>query len=210
MNLREVNMDDMVTGSLGCVIMASGLGKRFGSNKLLADFHGEPLICRAFDATEGIFSRRIVVTRHEEVALLCKNRGIEAIFHDLPYRSDTVRLGLDAVGNMEGCLFCPGDQPLLRRETVLSIAQAAVKEKNFIWRTAFGDTPGSPVLFPKWTFPELLHLPEGKGGNYLAKKYPEQVRTVPVRDEHELKDIDTPEDLDRLTLLFSAPSEAED
>ena len=203
-------MDDMVTGSLGCVIMASGLGKRFGSNKLLADFHGEPLICRAFDATEGIFSRRIVVTRHEEVALLCKNRGIEVIFHDLPYRSDTVRLGLDAVGNVEGCLFCPGDQPLLRRETVLSIAQAAVKEKNLIWRAAFGDTPGSPVLFPKWTFPELLHLPEGKGGNYLAKKYPEQVRTVPVRDEHELKDIDTPEDLDRLTLLFSAPSEAED
>lgn len=203
MNLREVNMDDMVTGSLGCVIMASGLGKRFGGNKLLADFYGEPLICRAFDATEGIFSRRVVVTRHEEVAALCKNRGIEVIFHDLPYRNDTVRLGLEAVGNVESCLFCPGDQPLLRRETVLAIALAAVTEKNFIWRAAFGDTPGSPVLFPKWTFPELLHLPEGKGGNYLAKKYPEQVRTVPVRDEYELKDIDTPEDLDRLTLLFS-------
>ena len=31
---------------LGCVIMASGEGKRFGSNKMLADIYGEPLIAR--------------------------------------------------------------------------------------------------------------------------------------------------------------------
>ena len=29
---------------IGCVIMASGLSKRFDSNKLMADFHGAPLI----------------------------------------------------------------------------------------------------------------------------------------------------------------------
>ena len=40
---------------IGCVIMASGLGKRFGGNKLMADFHGEPMVCRILDATEGIF-----------------------------------------------------------------------------------------------------------------------------------------------------------
>ena len=33
--------------SLGCVIMASGLGKRFGGNKLMADFHGQPMIARS-------------------------------------------------------------------------------------------------------------------------------------------------------------------
>ena len=31
---------------LGCVIMASGEGKRFGSNKMLADIFGKPLIAR--------------------------------------------------------------------------------------------------------------------------------------------------------------------
>ena len=29
---------------IGCVIMASGLGKRFGGNKLMADFQGKPLL----------------------------------------------------------------------------------------------------------------------------------------------------------------------
>ena len=37
---------------VGCVIMASGVSRRFGSNKLLADFCGEPMLCRAFAATD--------------------------------------------------------------------------------------------------------------------------------------------------------------
>ena len=36
---------------VGCVIMASGLARRFGSNKLLADFGGRPLLCRALEVT---------------------------------------------------------------------------------------------------------------------------------------------------------------
>ena len=60
----------------GCVIMASGLGRRFGGNKLLADFRGQPLITRAFAATDGIFDRRVVVTRYPQVARLCHQRGI--------------------------------------------------------------------------------------------------------------------------------------
>ena len=50
---------------IGCVIMASGLAKRFGSNKLLAEFDGKPLLCRAFAVTEGL--HRVVVTRSTEM-----------------------------------------------------------------------------------------------------------------------------------------------
>ena len=186
---------DAPYGKLGCVIMASGLGTRFGGNKLMAPFRGEPLICRALSATEDIFHRRVVVTRHEDVAALCRGRGMETVLHDLPHRSDTVRLGLEAVGAVDGCLFCPGDQPLLRRETVAALALAAENDRAFIWRTAFEEIPGSPVLFPAWTFPELTKLPEGKGGGLLVKKYPERLRTVSVRDRYELMDADSPEDL---------------
>ena len=38
---------------VGCVIMASGLSTRFGSNKLLADFGGRPMLCRALDGRCG-------------------------------------------------------------------------------------------------------------------------------------------------------------
>ena len=185
-------------GNTGCVIMASGLGKRFGGNKLMADFHGQPMICRILDATEGIFTQRIVVTRSEEVAALCRERGIQAVLHSLPHRSDTVRLGLEAMPGIDRCMFATSDQPLLRKETVASLALAAKNDSNAIWRTSCDGVHSSPVVFPGWSFPELLDLPEGKGGGYVVKKYPEHLHTVNVRDMYELKDVDSPEDLEEL------------
>lgn len=192
---------DAPFGHLGCVIMASGMGVRFGGNKLMADFHGQPLVQRALAATQGIFSRRVVVTRHADVAALCTEMGVEALVHALPHRNDTVRLGLEALGDVDGCLFCPGDQPLLRRDTVCSLALCGADDRENIFRAAWGDAVGSPVLFPRWTFAQLHTLPEGKGGGYVAKKYPERVHTVPVQDAYELCDVDTPEDLIRLLRL---------
>lgn len=180
---------------LGCVIMASGLGKRFGGNKLMADFHGQPMIARALAATDDLFACRVVVTRHADVADFCRKQGVEVVLHGEPYRSDTVRLGLEAIGAVSGCLFCPGDQPLLRRETVAALISAWEGEPDAIWRPGFEGQPGAPILFPHWTFGELRSLPEGKGGGFLAKKYPERVRVLPVRDEYELMDVDTRETL---------------
>lgn len=181
---------------IGCVILASGLGERFGGNKLMADFHGQPMICRALDATEGIFSHRVAVTRHEDVAELCRKRGVETVFHCFPGRNDTVRLGLEKMeSRICGCLFCPGDQPLMQRDTVAALALSGIHDPQSIWRPAFENTPGAPVLFPAWTFPELLSLPEGKGGGYIIKKYPQRVRYLPVRDPYELHDVDTSADL---------------
>lgn len=183
---------------IGCVIMASGSGKRFGSNKLMADFDGEPMIARALAATEGLFDNRVVVTRHESVADLCRQKGIRVVLHDLPYRSDTVRLGLEALGDLQGCLFCPGDQPLLRRETVAALLAAWKAEPDSILRPVSGGSEGSPVLFPAWAFPELLSLPEGKGGNWVAKNHPHRVKTLTVANPWELTDADTPEILETL------------
>lgn len=211
---------DAPFGKLGCVIMASGLGKRFGRNKLMAELKGKPLIQYALDATEGIFERRVVVTRHKEVEELCRRQGVPVVFHSLPYRSDTVRLGLESLGagtdagksgteaeikiappaenGLEGCMFCPGDQPMLGRETVASLALCAASGKNTIWRAAWNGQEGSPVLFPAWVFPELLALPEGKGGGFAAGKHRELVRTVSARSQWELKDVDCLEDLELL------------
>ena len=183
---------------IGCVIMASGLGKRFGGNKLMADFQGSPLIQQALDATEGLFASRVVVTRHEMVAALCRAQNIEVILHDLPHRSDTVRLGLEALPDLDACMFLPGDQPLLRRQTVAMLVEQWKENTEKIVRPSWEGQEGSPVLFPAWAFPELKNLPEGKGGGVLIKKYPQAVHLVPVADPLELADADTPEALEAL------------
>ena len=191
---------DSPFGSMGCVIMASGLGMRFGGNKLMTPFKGKPLVQWVLDATEGIFSRRVVVTRHEAVKELCRGQGIEVVYHNLPGLNDTIRLGLHAVSQeVESCMFCLGDQPLLNWNTIAALGLNAVNDKARIWRAAWGEEVGSPVLFPKGMFPELLTLPEGKGGSFVIKKYPEQVGKVLVQDKDELMDIDSPKDLEFLS-----------
>ena len=182
----------------GCVIMASGLGKRFGGNKLMADFHGKPMIQRALDASERLFSKRVVVTRDEQIAALCREQNVDVVLHTLPHRSDTVRLGLQALGELDACMFLPGDQPLLRRETVAMLLECRNEHPDSIIRPGYEDTEGSPVLFPSWTFPELLDLPEGKGGGVVIKNHPHAVHRVSVADPFELADADTPEILELL------------
>jgi molybdenum cofactor cytidylyltransferase len=183
---------------LGCVIMASGLGKRFGGNKLMAEFCGKPMIQRALDVTEGLFFRRVVVTRHESVAALCRAQNVDVVLHDLPHRSDTVRLGLEALGDLDACMFLPGDQPLLRRETVAMLLENWKENPNNIIRPAYEDTEGSPVVFPAWAFPELKNLPEGKGGGVVIQNHIHEICRIPVPNPFELADVDTPE---MLTML---------
>jgi molybdate transport repressor ModE-like protein len=185
----------------GCVIMASGLGKRFGSNKLMADFLGRPMLHRALDATEGLFDRRVVVTRHESVAALCRERNVEVLLHALPHRSDTVRLGLEALGEVDCCMFLPGDQPLLDRETVAMLLERWREKPDSIIRPVYEDTEGSPVIFPRWAFDELKNLPEGRGGGVVIRNHPHEVCRVSVSGPFVLADADTPETLELLEQL---------
>lgn len=186
---------------IGLVIMASGLGKRFGGNKLMESFGGKPLVKWILDASEALFDKRIVVTRSEAVKELCRELDIECIYHELPYRSDTVRLGLSALNedkDIDYCFFCPGDQPLIKRDSLVKLTDKAKEQKYPIVRSCFGDTMGSPMGFSKVFFEELLNLPEGKGGNYVAKNNPESVYAVSVSNEWELWDVDTREDLEKI------------
>ena len=192
-----LDLDDPF-GNVGCVIMASGIGKRFGGNKLMADFGGQPMINRILDATEDIFARRVVVTRSEDVAAFCRKRGVETVLHDLTFRNDTVRIGLEALAGVERCMFATADQPLLRAKTVASLALCSKVGSEQIWRTVCGGVPGSPVVFPSWTFSELKNLPEGKGGSVVIKKHFDSLRTVAVSDIFELRDVDSPGDLEEL------------
>ena len=180
---------------VGCVIMASGLSKRFGSNKLMADFDGKPMILHALQASDSLKDHRVVVTRHADVAALCQKQGVNVILHDLPHRSETIRLGLEALGDVDACLFLPADQPLLRRETVTTLVNQWEADQEKILRPFHNDTPGSPVLFPRWALPELQNLPEGKGGNWVIKNHPEKTAAMQIEDPYELMDADTPETL---------------
>lgn len=108
--------------------MASGVGARFGGNKLMAELCGAPLVGHAVRATDDLFSRRVVVTRHADVAALCETLGAQVILHDEPCRNDTVRLGMEAMDGCDTVTFVQGDQPLIRPASIVALLRAAERD----------------------------------------------------------------------------------
>ena len=64
-------------------------------------------------------------------------------------------------------------------------------------------TVGSPILFDRAYFDELLHLPEKAGGSHVLRQHPDVVQYVTAEVPEELMDVDTPEELKRLENLVT-------
>ena len=186
---------------IGCVILASGESVRFGSNKLLADFCGKPLLNHLLDALPGGLVT-VVVTRSAAVCELAKAKGFRCLLHRQPEVRDTIRLGLSALPDTDGCLFCVGDQPLLTAETIKKVVDAYREDATRIVRAAYGDRQGNPVLFPPSLYSELETLAEGEAGVTVIRRHPDLVRTVQAAFAEELADVDTQEVLEALHKLI--------
>ena len=184
---------------LGCVIMASGEGKRFGSNKMLADIYGEPLIARTFDV--------VVSTRWPEVAQICEDKHCPCVLHDGELRSESARAGLSwgVERNWKGCLFLPGDQPLVSSDSFEAMVRAFDERgRKRPVRLACNGEPSSPVLFPAELFDALMCL-EGKDGGGSILKSRIDVVLVEAR-AYELWDVDTAKGQQRITEHIAACS----
>lgn len=234
---------DNIFSSISCIIMASGMSKRFGTNKLLASFNNNTLFENAINISHFVsFGKTLAVTRHDELVQICEREHIHCIKHNMPYRNDMVRLGVSHILKethrhksccTQGILFLPSDQPLITKTSLQLLCLLFIyynnsyfacnstdkssnanndysnnnysnndysnNNNNKICRLAFNENAGAPVIFPACYYDELLTLPQGKGGGFIAKKHPAQVILVPAQDEYELYDIDTPDDLIRLS-----------
>jgi len=223
---------DNIFSSISCIIMASGMSKRFGTNKLLASFNNNTLFENAINISRfADFYETLAVTRHDELVQICEREHIHCIKHSMPYRNDMVHLGVSHIlkeaccqknNCTNGILFLPSDQPLITKTSLQLLCllfiyynssyfacnstdkssnanNNNINNNNNICRLAFNENAGAPVIFPACYYNELLTLPQGKGGGFIAKKHPAQVVLVPAQDEYELYDIDTPDDLIRLS-----------
>jgi len=184
---------------LGCIILASGHSKRFGSDKLLFPFDGSPLCEHCFSTVSRVsFQTSAVVTRSGTVAALANRYGLRPVMNSdsTDDTAVTIRLGMDIMStDYSGVMFCVADQPFLKKDSIEALIQAFQLNPRRIVRLGWRGRAGNPVLFPSSLFPELRALPPGESGRYVIDRHPELVLLVEAQDERELKDIDRPEDL---------------
>lgn len=179
---------------IGCLIMAAGSARRFGSNKLAAVVDGKMLIEHALEAVpREEFARVTVVTQYDEVLLLAKRFGFSVLINPFPEwgASHTVRLGTEAMEDCDAILYQVADQPLLRQESVRAEVEFFRRNSERIVAMGHGGVRGNPCIFPARFFPELKALTGDLGGSAVIRRHEDALSLFEVAPE-ELRDIDTP------------------
>ena len=184
---------------IGCVVLAAGNARRFGSNKLQAQVDGESLIRRALDTVpSGLVT--VVVSQYPEILSLAGEYGFEAVLNDQPDLglSRSVRLGLEQLTDCGGVLFLVADQPWLKRDSAEALAALWAQHPAKIAAMAHGGVRGNPCLFPACFFPEMRALREDHGGSTVIRRHEDVLLLydVPAR---QLTDVDTRDALNALT-----------
>ena len=178
---------------LGCILMASGQSSRFKQNKLLSSFNNKPIIEHIFsELPTTLFSKVVVVTAFDEVRSLATPYGIPSILNTCGHLgvSHTIELGLDFIGDVDGCMFCVCDQPLCSKESFENLCDLFIKNPNHIIALGYKNRRGNPVIFPKSLFTELYSLSGDTGGRHVINQHLDCLEIVEAQALQELVDID--------------------
>ena len=185
------------------ILLASGFGKRYGANKLLEEYGGKKLYQTALQtAVKSGADLVVIVTGYREIADYVKHfyKEVQVVWNEHPQRgiSESLKLGLMAAEENEGCGFLVCDQPGLSVESLENLLESFRAAPSRIHLCCYGQRRGNPVIFPRKYYGELKMLTGDLGGRQVIKKYPDQVTEIPVASEVELWDIDTAEDKERM------------
>jgi len=92
-----------------------------------------------------------------------------------------------------GLLFALADQPFLEAADFEQLFAVLLRDPHAIVRARYDGQSGSPVLFARDYFPELLALRGREGGRSVISHHPEAVRVVDLSAERG-RDLDRPLD----------------
>ncbi len=183
-------------------VLAAGESRRFGRSKMLESVQRETLVRRAANlAREVCGDCNILVAGHESAAVT-RAAGDAPQFvivndHYVEGIGGSIALAAKAVSHVaDALLLLLADQPLVTAQHLRALMSHWQGADDEIVATAFAETMGPPVLFPRGAFDALGELTGDQGAKALLQNPKFDVRTVPFEDA--AIDIDTPADLQKL------------
>ena len=186
---------------LGVVVLGAGKSVRFGSNKLLADFEGQPMVCRVMEAAARLDALRFAaVVSCDKVAALAGSHGYDVICNDAPElgQATSIVLGTKGMTDMDAVLFLAGDQPLITAESLQLLAREFERSGKGIACLADETHKGNPAVFAARYFEKLLSLHGDRGAKGILRAHEDDLLVVRCLHANELCDADTPQALEAI------------
>lgn len=191
---------------IAAIVLAAGLARRMGSNKLLAPIEGVPMVARAVDAALASQARPVVVVvgnEAERVKAALAGRDVTFVANPdfAEGLSASLKRGIAAVPpECDGALVCLGDMPRVTAGDINRlIAAFNPVEGRGICVPVRDAKRGNPVLWGRRFFAEILGVAGDVGAKHLIGAYPEAVAEVAMEGDGVLIDIDTPQALASLS-----------
>ena len=184
---------------ISAIIMASGLSKRMGQNKLLMKYNNKFLIEYTLSIiSECNFKQKILVTQYEEIKEFGETLNYKVVSNIFPNKgqSESIKLGVKNCDYCEGYMFFVGDQPLLNKRDIEKLIKFFEEDTDYIVIPKYKDKSGNPVIYPSIYKEQLLNLNGDKGGKSIIKSS-HKIKYVNVR-ENTLFDIDNIDDFNNL------------
>jgi molybdenum cofactor cytidylyltransferase len=184
------------------IVLAAGLARRMGRQKLLLQVSGKAVVRSSVEALLPHVGDLIVVTGNDDAAIRAALEGLAVRFAVNPHpqagQGSSIAIGIAAIEpGTSAVLIALGDQPRLPEGVVAALLHAREQTGKAVVAPVYRGVQGTPVLFGAETFGELGALDGDAGARSVVQARPERVARV-VIDAPMPLDVDTPEDYARL------------
>jgi len=192
----------MTKENTGIIILAAGNSSRLGQPKQLLDYQGKTLLRHTVEQALAVSSRVIVVTGSENSGIE-KETGSAGTVQNKNWQegmASSIHKGLNEMlstyPETENILITVCDQPHIDASVLSELIEKKQSSGKGIMASHYSGTLGTPVLFSRSYFNDLLQLSGQEGAKKLLVKYRDDVGQVMF--EKGSVDIDTTEDYQKL------------
>jgi molybdenum cofactor cytidylyltransferase len=179
------------------LVLAAGSARRFGSDKLSAEFRSEPLVHHAIRAACAAPVQRVIVVASPGLDIGNWEGGppVSVVRTANEALSTSLKAGVAEAGNADGAFVFLGDMPLVPHDEAVRLA--AMLGENYAVVPRHDGLNGHPVLFARRAFADIASLEGDEGaGRLLNGRADVAFDACPNECIH--LDVDWPEDISRL------------
>jgi len=187
-------------------VLAAGKSTRFGKNKLLHKIGGRTVIGRVVKSALGSEADEVIlVVGHDAERVGREVSGAECkLVYNSAFeegQSSSVKVGVtSAAEDSEAAMILPGDIALISSEAIDKVIEEYRRTGGPIVVAAYQGKHGHPILLDRSLFREIAQInEETQGLKAIVNRHRKQVRQVEVGSPEVLFDLDTEEDIRRLS-----------